>query len=312
MTQAANAQVQMNPDIKPVQPLTWRHCVAAGIMVAATIAITWDTWADTFRLAFRDEETNYVLAAPLVIAWLIWEKRDGLRRCGAGGTVLGPALIALGWFLWSWGYRHHAFIFVHAGPVFAAAGALLCVLGRRTIYEFLPAFGALFFLMPLTPYRRLWFAMPMQNVTARMTLAVCDVVGMSVERSGSVLTINGQDVAIAEACNGMRMVITLFIVCYVMAFGTNLKGFARILVLLISPAVAVLANVIRLVPTVWMFGNRSQEAAEAFHTYGGWAMLVIAFVLLRILISVLQWAGARGDPAVQAVSVAPNKALVQA
>jgi exosortase/archaeosortase family protein len=103
---------------------------------------------------------------------------------------------------------------------------------------------------------------------------------MSVQRSGSLLSINGVDVTIAEACNGMRMVLTLFMVCYTVAFTTQLRPAVRALFLLASPLVAIVANVVRLVPTIWMFGNRSVQTAETFHTASGWVMSVLAFLLL--------------------------------
>jgi exosortase/archaeosortase family protein len=97
-------------------------------------------------------------------------------------------------------------------------------------------------------------------------------------------------VAIAEACNGMRMVFTLFLACYVFAFVTPLRPIARLTVLIISPLVAVVFNVIRLVPSIWVFGHASAGIAERFHTFSGWMMLVLAFLGLMSILKVLRWA----------------------
>src|SRR5439155_8827398 len=67
-------------------------------------------------------------------------------------------------------------------------------------------------------------------------------------------------------------------------------GYVRALLLIGSPLVAVLANVIRLVPTVWMFGHMSRASAEAFHSAAGWAMTVAAFLFLMGCVRLLQWA----------------------
>ena len=63
----------------------------------------------------------------------------------------------------------------------------------------------------------------------------------------------------------------------------------RVLVVLLSPLSAVLCNVIRLVPTVWVFGSFPAEVAEKFHDLSGWVMLFIGFLLLMAVIRLLRW-----------------------
>jgi exosortase/archaeosortase family protein len=72
-------------------------------------------------------------------------------------------------------------------------------------------------------------------------------------------------------------------VCYLVAFTSPLRPWLRVLLLLASPLVAVIANVIRLVPTVWMFGHYSKDAAETFHSGAGRVMIVLSFVGLMSL-----------------------------
>jgi hypothetical protein len=47
--------------------------------------------------------------------------------------------------------------------------------------------------------------------------------------------------------------------------------------------------VVRVIPTIWMYGYMPQYAKE-FHVYAGWAMLPLAFGMLYALIKTLQWA----------------------
>jgi exosortase/archaeosortase family protein len=86
----------------------------------------------------------------------------------------------------------------------------------------------------------------------------------------------------------MRMILTLFMVCYLVAFTLPLRAHLRVLLLLASPVVAVVSNVLRLVPTVWLFGHASAETAETFHTASGWGMTVLAFGVLMWAFSGIQ------------------------
>jgi exosortase len=131
----------------------------------------------------------------------------------------------------------------------------------------------------------------MEQVTTIMTQSVAEVLGINSSRSGNQLTVNGVAVGIVEACNGLRMVVTLFMACYLFAFTRPLRWWVRVIVLVASPVVAIVCNVIRLVPTLWMFGHTSQSVAERFHDLAGWGMLVMAFGLLTGIASLLCWVG---------------------
>jgi exosortase len=177
----------------------------------------------------------------------------------------------------------------HGGAVAVAVGSLLTVLGRDVLMNFLPAFLVLVFLVPVPGRIRLRIAEPMQRATAAVTQEVCGLAGMSVDRSGNLLRVNGVDVAIAEACNGMRMTFALVLVSFAFALTTPLNGYVRAVVVLLSPLSAILCNVIRLVPTVWVYGNFRPSIADTFHDFSGWLMLFVAFLLLTGVISLLRW-----------------------
>lgn len=266
--------------------------IALGaVATVVTILLMIHSWFDTASIGMKDEESGHVLLVPIVVVWLVWVRRGRFARWDAEPSWLGPAFVGLGWFCWSFGYRqNNIHTLWHGGAILAALGAFLTFAGRGLLRKFFPAVAVLVFMIPVATARRHQIAAPLQTATATVTQAVCETIGMHVDRSGNLLTINGQDVAVAEACNGMRMVITLFLVCYVMAFTSPLHTYVRILVLVASPLVAVCCNVIRLTPTVWMFGNTSREAAQRFHDISGWVMLFVAFFVLSGIVRVLRWA----------------------
>jgi exosortase len=283
------ASVSVTSSTRRWQALAWQFLLASAL-VAVAWWVTAYAWRDMLLIAMADAESSHVLLVPLVFVWLSWYRRERLSSLGYGDRWTGTFVVCVGWFLWSIGYRFQIQCFWHGGSVVLIVGAIVTALGSRILWGLLPAFGVLVFLVPVPGTGRELIALPLQRVTAQATQVMSEIVGMNVFRTGSLLHINGVDVAVAEACNGMRMVFTLFLACYVFAFVNPLRWQARLLVLLMSPVVAVTVNVLRLVPTVWMFGNASPEAAMKFHDVSGWAMLVIAFLGLTGLVSVLRWA----------------------
>jgi exosortase/archaeosortase family protein len=64
----------------------------------------------------------------------------------------------------------------------------------------------------------------------------------------------------------------------------------RLLVLVASPVTAVICNVLRLIPIVWMYGHVSSRVADLFHDISSWCMLILAFLGLLAIVRLLRWA----------------------
>jgi exosortase len=269
------------------RPPTRRDVAVAAGLASAAVATTFDAWADILRLGLADEELSYLLLAPVVIGWLAWVRRDRLRAGSVRSGWVGLIVLAFGWFVYAYGFVTDPVLW-RAGAVVVLAGAVISALGADVLLRCAPALAAMVSLIPVLPNGRYRVAMPLQTATARATQAVCDVLGWNVDRSGNLLSINGVDVTVAEACNGMRMVLTLFLVCYVVAFTMRLRTWVRVLILAAAPLVAIASNVLRLVPTVWMFGHTSAAAAERFHDVSGWVMTVLSFLALMGLAKLLE------------------------
>jgi exosortase len=266
------------------------HLAGAAVMALIGVAATWPAWRDILFIARNDEEDSHIFLVPVVVAWMVWVRRARLRICRPAGGLIGPPIVALGWAMSMYGYNHATQALWHAGAVAVVVGCILSVLGKDVLFRFLPAFVVLVFLVPFPGAVRQAIAVPLQTTTAAATQSFMEILGVPVERSANMLTINGHDVTVAEACNGMRMVFALVLVSYAFAFSMPLRNGVRLLVLAASPLAAIVCNVIRLLPTIWLYGYASHDLANQFHDASGWIMLPIAFLLLLGIIRILRWA----------------------
>lgn len=303
-----------------------RHIAAAAVMTLVGLFATRGAWLEIYTKAMEDPEMSHILLVPFIVAWLIYIRRGRWRQCQPNGQVVGPILVAIGWYLSWYGYNDPSSIdlFYHGGSLMIVVGCLLSVLGRDVLFRFLPAFAVLLFLLPVPARISEPLAANLQTAAAFSTEQVLVMLDIPVERHNSLLTINGVEALVAEACNGMRGVFTLILVSYAFAFGTPLKNWVRATILIASPITALVCNIIRLIPTIWLFGQSedlwvvralqwlhdglvfctgylkdfglqyhghgSLPAAMFFHDISGWIMIFVAFLLLLGIIRVLRWA----------------------
>jgi exosortase len=260
----------------------------ACLLVAAGAWAIRGAWSDILHLAWRDEESSHIWLVPFLAAWLVWVRRDELSKIAPRSSWLGPALVAGGSMMSRWAFtsvRHGPFQF---SAVIILLGCVLSVLGPSVLRKAWPAVLVLVFLIPVPGMMREKIAIPLERATAAATTSVLHVSGFPVSRSGNQIQINKYPVTVAEGCNGLRMIFPLFLVVYVFCFTLPLRPWVRILLLITSPISAIICNVLRLIPTVLLYGYASKSSADTFHSLSGWPMVCIAFVALMGLIKLLQ------------------------
>ncbi len=266
------------------------HFLFAGLLAIVGVAVTFEAWSDIYNIASKDEEYSHIFIVPVVAIYLLWVRRMRIRHCKPAGTIVGPLMIAVGWGILSYGFYHGVQSFWHAGSVLVVLGCALSVLGKNVLLRFMPAFAVLVFLVPVPGTIRQAIALPLQTWTAQIAHVILQLLGIDSEVSGNLLNVNGKLVTIAEACNGVRGIFALGLVSYAFAFGMPLRNWVRLLILISSPLATLVCNVMRIIPTAWLYGYKDPKIAEVFHDAAGWAILPLAFLMLYGIISLLRWA----------------------
>lgn len=258
-------------------------------LVCVAVAASWNAWTDMFNQGLTDPEQSHVLLALPVAAWLAWLRRGRLIRCRPSASLLGPVVILAAWGIGEIGLRTSRDLLWHFSALLLLLGCVLSVGGWKPIVKLIVPATALLFLLPVPAEIRLRIAQPLQEVSAQCSQYLLDLFGVPVVRSGNALIINGHNVVIAEACNGMRMVAALFVVTYTFAFSIPARPMVRTLLLASSPLLAVVVNILRLMPTVMFYGYASEDTAKTFHDLSGWFMMVVALVVLWAIMRLLRW-----------------------
>lgn len=256
-----------------------------GLAVLAALP----TWQNVYDLATRSAEYSHMLLVAPVVFLLLWQRRERLARVPLAATATGAGVAMLGVAMDFAGFATQVDLIKDTGMVVMLLGAIVTVTGWAWVIRAAPALAALVFFIPIPGRVRQRIALPLQEVSAAITEYILDFFGVPLVRLGNVLQINGVDVAVAEACNGMRMVVALGLVAYAFAFSMPLRPWARVVILAASPLVAVFANVLRLGPTVLFYGYADKELADFAHDVSGWLVLLVALGVLWGSVALARW-----------------------
>jgi exosortase len=123
------------------------------------------------------------------------------------------------------------------------------------------------FLLLMVPLPEIIFnriAFPLQMLASRVGEGVIAASGVPVLREGNVLMLPGRTLEVAEACSGIRSLITLLMLAIVVGYFTERRTSVRVLIVLAAVPIAVFANAARVAGTGLTSYWIGPAAAEGF------------------------------------------------
>ncbi len=156
------------------------------------------------------------------------------------------------------------------------------------------AFFFLLFMIPIPAIIYYSATAPMQLFASKVTNAFLQVVGVPAVRQGNVIVLPDYRLEVAEACSGLRSLVTLMAL-------TSLYGYLRlpgkvvpVILFLATFPIAIATNIFRVVTTALGAYTISTSLAESFlHEVSGAMVFISALILVIILGAILQWAKKR-------------------
>jgi exosortase len=132
-------------------------------------------------------------------------------------------------------------------------------------------------------------AFPLQLFASRIGEATIAAAGIPVLREGNVLELPNTTLAVAEACSGIRSLVSLITLAVVLAYFTERRAWTRAVIVLSAIPIAVLANAARVAGTGLASHWFGRGAADGFfHGFSGWLMFAVAFAGLLIAQRILR------------------------
>lgn len=261
----------------------WRTMLPGLMVIAAVLLLFRSTGLAMVSIWERSETFAHAFLVPPIVLWMVWRRRETLATMQprpALWVLLPMAGAALLWLL-------AELASVNAATQFALVAMLVLsvplVFGLQVAHALLFPLMFLFFAVPVGE-----FMVPiMMEWTADFTVAALQFTGIPVYREGLQFIIPSGSWSVVEACSGVRYLIASFMVGTLFAYLNYQSTRRRVLFMLVSLLVPILANWLRAYLIV-MVGHLSgnELAAGADHLIYGW-------VFFGVVIGIMFMVGAR-------------------
>ena len=276
-----------------------------GLAISFAITFTYATvLVKLFHDWWTDENYSHGLLIPFIIGYIVWVQRDKLASVPARSSVLwdGAAVVFALFALWA-GIAGAELYTQRLSLILILAGIILYFWGLKLLQMLLVPLGLLFLAIPIPAIVFNKIAFPLQLFASRCAVWSMSVLGIPVLRQGNIIELkplnsfDTKKLEVVEACSGIRSLMTLVTLAVVFAYFTHSpdgtgsgKRFGWIKsywfwrsVIIVGSAVpiAILTNAFRVSGTGVLAHYYGTAIADGFfHSFSGWAIYIVAFILL--------------------------------
>ncbi|RME48724.1 MAG: exosortase [Deltaproteobacteria bacterium] len=241
---------------------------------------------------WNDPNYSHGFLIPIVSGYLCWERRDTLRRLPLGSDRGGLLLLLVGLFLFLAGVVAAEEFTQRFSLIVVLAGVIRYNLGREVFRAVRFPLAYLSFMIPLPYLLYDQIAFPLKLFAARCATLSLHLLGIPVFREGNIIELSAMRLEVADACSGIRSLISLFALSVIYAYLSQPKTWQRIVLVAATIPIAIVANGARVSGTGIIAEYAGIEAAEGFfHAFSGWLIFLIATLLLVGLGRLLTFVG---------------------
>jgi len=257
-----------------------------GVLLA--LALAWlyaETLAGLGREWLSSPDASYGVVLAAVAAAVAWQRRDRVARAcaeppthrSAGAFIFGAGLL-----LFLAGQLGADVFLTRLSLVAVLTGTLWFVAGAAVVRVLAAPLAFVLMAVPLPALIVNAVTLPLQFTASQIAESTLVTAGVAVFRDGNVLELPSTTLQVAEACSGLRSLVSLTAIAVLLAWATpGHSRLARVAMVAAAIPVAIVMNGFRiagigLACEAW--GPRM--ASGAWHTLSGWLTFAASAVVL--------------------------------
>ena len=266
-----------------------QHLTAFGLFVAALVITYWSVLSGLVDAWSTDDNYSHGFFIVPLAAYFAWERRAAFAAAPLAPSWLGLIIVAISMGLLVAGLLGAELFLSRVSVIGAFTGAIVFLFGwqRLRVVAFPLAFLLLMIPLPALIFNKIAF--PLQLLASNVGEYTISSMDIPILREGNVLILANATLEVAEACSGIRSLVSLFTLGLVFGYFVDHRPWVRAVIALSAIPVAILANGLRVASAGVAAHNFGAAGVEGlFHEFSGWVVFIVAFLMMLVLQRALQ------------------------
>jgi len=255
-------------------------CLIAVLLGAIYFRIVIKLVTDWYQIA----DYSHGFLVPFFSAFILWDKRKALQAIPVKPTWAGLPLVIFGIITVFFGVYGAELFLSRVSFVLILAGMIWMFFGTAVLREVRLPLAVLLLAIPFPEIVFNQITFPLQLFASRVASGILQFLGVPVFREGNVIQLPVMKLEVAQACSGIRSLMSLFTLAVFYGYFLEKTTGRRWFLALASIPIAVAANALRIVGTGLCVQYWDPAKGEGFfHEFSGWVMFVISLSFLYLL-----------------------------
>ena len=266
-----------------------QQMTAVGLVLVELVAVYWSVINGLINAWSTDDNYSHGFFIVPLALYFAWERRKAITTAPIQPSMFGLVVVAGSLFLLVAGLLGAELFLSRVSIIGALAGAVLFLFGwpLLRILMFPLAFMLLMVPLPAIIFNKIAF--PLQLLASHVGEYSIRSMEIPILREGNVLILANATLEVAEACSGIRSLISLITLGIVFGYFVDHRVWVRTVIALSAIPVAILANGLRVASAGVAAHNFGTAGVEGlFHEFSGWVVFVLAFLMMFALQRLLQ------------------------
>jgi exosortase D (VPLPA-CTERM-specific) len=270
-----------------ISPVSW---LKAGFYALAIVLVYHSTFKQLFS-AWSGEDYSYCWLVPVVVLYIIWEKRGALAMIPPSPTWQGLPLLFTGLCLFWLGELAGEYTALYLSLWFVIIGLVWLHIGRHKLQSIAFPFMLMLAMFPLPSFIYTRVTVWAKMISSQIGVWMLQTIGMSAFREGNIIDLGFTRLQVVDACSGLRYIMPLMFMGLLLAYWFKAHLWKRTALVLSSLLLSIVMNSFRIALTGVVYGALGAEYAKGFfHEFSGWLIFMVAlpvFLLEMLLLKKL-------------------------
>ena len=229
----------------------------------------------------HDPNFSHGVFVPLFALFVLWQDRKKLATIASAPSWTGLPLVVLSLLVLLLGVWGAEIFLARVSLLILLAGVIILFRGWKFFRAVLFPWAFLILMIPLPTLILQQVTFPLQLLASRLATGLLQLAGVPVLRQGNQIVLAAMPLDVAEACSGIRSLLTLVTLAIIYGYLMETRKWVRVVLAVSAVPIAVAANSFRVFGTGLLVQYWDPDKAEGFfHTFEGWLIYIVALIML--------------------------------
>lgn len=253
------------------------------ILFICWILAFWQILPDLFNTWFDHSDNSHGILVPFIFLYLVWQQREILQNVEIKENYLGIILLGTSLAIYLVSYIGDVAFVARLMMVFSFIGVILLNMGSAFLREIRFPLLFLLFMVPVPTSLLAAVSLPLQSFATTVSAEIVSMTTIPVFQEGNMLYFANTQLEVAEACSGIRSVVSLTMLASLIAYLSHDSLRKRAILIFSAIPIAIFINIVRVVGTAILAHFFGSAVARGFlHEVSGIVVFILGLGLLAV------------------------------